>query len=220
MSLSAMLEELGLEASADSLREIPAAPGHEVKLLHAAAAAFEGMCAAAQEDGQCILAVSGWRSVARQERIWSRKFHEAFEAMGESQSALCRVMEYSAPPGWSRHHWGCDIDLVSASLKDGVQLEEQDWAEGGACHALSLWLEEHALSYGFIKPYDRQRRGFKPEPWHWSFAPTALPLHKTMARLDWGPILARENFPGADLLAAQAERLFRDFVIDINPALH
>jgi hypothetical protein len=44
---------------------------------------------------------------------------------------------------------------------------------------------EHAERYGFYLPYDSDRGGVQPEPWHLSFAPLSGPLlpHLTVALL-------------------------------------
>lgn len=219
MNLSTLLQDLGLEANAAKLVDVKAAPDHVVKLLGVAAIPLEAMCRAAAVDGIKIVAVSGFRSVGRQTRIWNRKFKKAVRRIGDRQSSMCKVLEFSAPPGWSRHHWGCDVDLVADTVIDDVRLEPEDWHEDGECAAANEWLEQHAADYGFIKPYDEFRGGFLAEPWHWSFAPTSVPLMAVIQRLDWRLVLRSQDFDGADLLAAQVNRLFPDFVVEINPAL-
>lgn len=219
MNLQSILREHGLEAKASNLEEIPAALDHRVQVLRVVAAAFFHMQQAAAAVGVDLVPVSGFRSLERQSQIWSRKMTDAIGQMGDRQSALCTVMEYSAPPGWSRHHWGTEIDLVGGQLREEARLEADDWIAGGPCHDADQWLAAHAAKFGFHKPYDQHYGGFLAEPWHWSFVPTSGCLLPLMKRIDWKSVFAGEDFAAAELLANQVVRLFKDFVLGINPIL-
>ncbi len=219
MSLTAILRESGLEALPDHLISVTSAKDHYVEVLAVVAHPFEVMVRSAAEDGIRLGAASGFRSVDRQTQIWNAKFRGALAQFGDPQSSLCRVMEFSAPPGWSRHHWGCEIDIVAGELVDEARLEPEDWEEGGPCASANLWLEEHGASYGFAKPYEDFRGGFLAEPWHWSFVPASKPLMARIKRIDWRWVFRQEKFEGAQLLSAQSNRLFNDFVLSINPCL-
>jgi hypothetical protein len=86
------------------------------------------------------------------------------------------ILHWSALPGASRHHWGTEIDVIDrAALGDGrkAQLVPAEYAADGVFAKLDRWLTQHAESYGFFRPYDRDRGGVQPEPWHLSFAPIA-----------------------------------------------
>ena len=48
-----------------------------------------------------------------------------------------------------------------------------EFAPGGLFSALDRWLQQHAEGFGFFRPYDRDRGGVAPEPWHLSFAPVS-----------------------------------------------
>ncbi|MFT7619383.1 MAG: LAS superfamily LD-carboxypeptidase LdcB [Planctomycetota bacterium] len=219
MTLESVLHQYGLEAEDQNLTLIPGAPEHEVRVLRVVAAPFAHMVAAAASVGVELVPVSGFRSVERQTRIWSRKVKASIQQFGDRQSAVCQVMEYSAPPGWSRHHWGTDIDLVGGSLREKPRLEAEDWHRGGSCSEAAEWLSNHAAAFGFVRPYDEHRRGFMAEPWHWSFLPTASSYLPLMRRIDWKCAFDGEDFEAADLLANQVGRLFPDFVLGINPIL-
>jgi hypothetical protein len=45
---------------------------------------------------------------------------------------------------------------------------------------LDEWLAANAADFGFFRPYDRDRGGVQPEPWHLSFAPLAGPALKEL----------------------------------------
>ena len=154
-----------------------------------AAAALRAMRAAAAHDELDLQAVSGFRDFDRQLSIWNGKFRGTRALLDAASQPLsvadldeaqrvAAILVWSALPGASRHHWGSDCDVIDRlALQAGasVELLSADYAAGGRYARLSQWLEAHAHEFGFFWPYDRDRGGVQPEPWHLSFAPTALP---------------------------------------------
>ena len=55
----------------------------------------------------------------------------------------------------------------------------------------------HCEEFGFYRPYDRDRGGVQPEPWHLSFAPLAQPALEALT-LE----VLREALTGVDLAGA------------------
>jgi LAS superfamily LD-carboxypeptidase LdcB len=91
---------------------------------------------------------------------------------------LLRILRFSALPGVSRHHWGSDCDVFDAARisRDSLQLVPREYDAQGPCGALSQWLTEQIErddAEGFFRPYDRDRGGVAPEPWHLSYRPDA-----------------------------------------------
>ncbi|MEE9390896.1 MAG: M15 family metallopeptidase [Planctomycetota bacterium] len=216
-----------IEANPQKLVSVLAAPEHEVQLLSAVAAPWRVLCDAARRDGIALFPVSGFRSVDRQTAIWNRQFEEHCAQGLDASAAVAKILEYSAPPGWSRHHWGTEIDLISQALTGTPRLDPKDWQSGGPLAETGAWLEANAPEYGFLRPYDRPRGGFFPEPWHWSFAPFALPQLARMEQVDWrtwlssgkGDESAAGPFAGAPLLLEDLEQKRRRFFYGINPRL-
>lgn len=107
-----------------------------------AAAAFIDMKAAAAADGVELKVNSAWRS-------------------NDSQAALRKAYEagtgnLAAPPGYSNHQSGIDVDVES----------------GGGKNAAFAWMTANASRFGF-------HRTVSSEPWHWEYS-GALPA-KVMA---------------------------------------
>jgi LAS superfamily LD-carboxypeptidase LdcB len=160
-------------------------------LLHAAVAqAWQGLQAAAAADAIHLQAVSGFRDFARQQTIWNGKCRgerPLVDAAGQRLDALCltpeqrvaAILEWSALPGASRHHWGSDLDVIdAAALPAGQspQLVPAEYAAGGVFERLARWLDSgRAEDFGFFRPYAFERGGVRPEPWHLSWAPLAVP---------------------------------------------
>ena len=84
------------------------------------------------------------------------------------------ILRWSAIPGGSRHHWGCDLDIydqkaISSDYK--VQLIPSEYESSGPFYQLTLWLDENMQEFGFFRPYSRDCGGIAPEPWHLSYRP-------------------------------------------------
>lgn len=154
-----------------------------------AAAALLALRTAAARANIDLAAASAFRDFARQRDIWNGKYRgerPLLDRAGQpidahSLSAAARIdaiLHWSALPGASRHHWGTDFDVVDlAALPPGTGVQQLllpgEYAPGGRFERLQAWLLRHGEEYGFYRPYDRDRGGVQPEPWHLSFAPLA-----------------------------------------------
>lgn len=174
---------LGLDSSA--LREVAG-----VGLLHPEVIApWRSLCEAARAAGFELRAVSGYRSFERQLAIFNAKAEGhrpvlddsgqpvAMAALSERQR-LYAILRFSALPGGSRHHWGTDMDVVDASAMPAdyrVALTTAECLPGGVFAGLHRWLDSYLArpDCPFYRPYDCDRGGVAPEPWHLSYAPVA-----------------------------------------------
>ncbi len=174
---------LGLDAS-----QLHTLEGHQ---LHPAAAdAFRELAADAQEVGFALTIASAYRSFERQLAIWNGKLSGQREVLDDRDDVIDlsslapleqieRVLRFSALPGASRHHWGTDIDVYdkqALAAGERLRLCQAEVADDGPFAALHEWLDERIAtgrSYGFYRPYDRDRGGVSPERWHLSHGPSA-----------------------------------------------
>lgn len=119
-----------------------------------AAYAWFKMYEAAKSQNIDLSVVSAFRSVSRQADIIKRKLDRGLP--------LNQILMVSALPGYSEHHTGRAIDLVSAK---GAPLEVE--FEQTSCFD---WLTRYANSYGFFMSYPRNNIfGYEYEPWHWCY---------------------------------------------------
>jgi len=126
--------------------------GRPVRVTPRTGAARSELRRAAARDGVELLAVSGFRSVARQADIIRGKL-----AAGQPLASILRLV---AAPGFSEHHTGRALDLGCAGHTD----LEEDFAATEAFRWLSLQAEPH----GFRLSYPRNHpSGIGFEPWHW-----------------------------------------------------
>lgn len=163
---------------------------HQVRLHRDVIKPLEQITAAARQAGFSLRVASGYRSFERQRAIWVGKASGERPVLDEwgrpfaigrlSELELIHaILRWSALPGASRHHWGTDMDVYDASaLAEGetLQLTGEECEAGGPMYRFHQWLTSFLASEanpGFYRPYDVDRGGVAPEPWHLSFAPLA-----------------------------------------------
>jgi len=193
-------------------------------------APFLSMRRAASNDGLELQAVSGFRDFERQLAIWNGKYNGSrplLDAHGRPLDALAlapaerisAILNWSALPGASRHHWGTDMDLIDArAVPPGyrVQLSVDEYAAGGPFAPLSAWLDAHAARFGFFRPFRGILSGVQPEPWHVSFAPVAetarraLKAHVLRSAIEQAPLLGRDD------VLARIEELHARYVAAVD----
>ncbi len=198
--------------------------GEGVKLRKEAHESYLEMKKAAFTAGHDIKMVSSFRDFYHQQRIWERKYINYTEDLGlEPMAAIEKIIEYSTIPGTSRHHWGTDIDIVDGYQKvTGGVLDPNKFEPGGPYEAFKHWLDENSEKYGFVLVYTKnpRRRGFKYEPWHFSYAPISIPMLKAYRRLNVMKLLQQEDILGMDHFTTGFIRTYvQDNVLDINPKL-
>lgn len=191
-----------------------------------AASALLALRAAARKDGIDVQAVSGFRDFEQQLAIWNGKFTGARALLSARSQPLeaaeldeaervAAILVWSALPGASRHHWGSDCDLIDrGALEPGARVEllSTDYQPGGRYGRLSSWLSGHAHHYGFFLPYDLDRGGVQPEPWHLSFAPVAGSALAAMSPELLAEALAGAGLAGHGAVMAQLPRLYQRYV--------
>ena len=132
-------------------------PGQVRQLRPVAAAAMEAMFAACREEtGVQLISVSGYRTYAKQEKIYNDKLERVHGSRKKAD-------EYVARPGASEHQTGLTMDV-------GQRGRERDTL--GASFARTpggIWLRENCWRFGFILRYDEgweEITGYAYEPWH------------------------------------------------------
>ena len=196
---------------------------YTTKMHKDAAVAFQKMKTEATKEGFEIELVSAYRSFERQKEIFEEKYNR-YTAQGLTPfQAIKKIIEYSTIPGTSRHHWGTDIDIIDANAPrpKSVLQPEHFHGNGPFCN-LKNWLNEHAESFGFYEVYtnNENRKGFKYEPWHFSYAPVSIPMLKEFKDLDLKKILLEEKIKGAEYFTNDFIKQYRnENILDINPKL-
>ena len=201
-------------------------------LHHAVIRPFLALRRAALRAGIDLRPASSFRDFDTQVRIWNEKWtgrrplldRHSLPLDGAALRPAARVdaiLTWSAAPGASRHHWGTDLDVYDAAAVAAgyrVQLTPAEYAPDGPFGPLSAWLDAHLKRHGFYRPYQRDRGGVQPEPWHLSHWPTAVEASR---RLRVG-MLARaiEAAPveGKTALLARLPRIYTRYVRNVERA--
>lgn len=185
--------------------------------------AFFAMKGKAAEDGILIQIVSGYRSYERQQVIWNTKFKAYAKSSINTGEILDKITEYSSFPGTSRHHWGTDVDLIDASKpKPEHLLSAENYNETGIYCDLFHWMQLYAKDFGFYLVYDDdpERKGFKYEPWHYSYLPIAKPMLKTYLSNIAADSLKNVQIGGSnEITEAWLSAYLNRFMLGINPVL-
>ncbi|MBQ4822272.1 M15 family metallopeptidase [Aquimarina sp. MMG016] len=201
----------------------PTLYGHGYKLQKEVYEAFLKMKAEAAKSGIKIKVVSSYRNYAHQNRIWERKYKK-FTSEGLSPiQVIKKIVEYSTIPGTSRHHWGTDLDIVDGNPPQpkGLLLEKNFENNGPFCK-FKEWMDKHAESFGFYLVYTdmKDRKGFKYEPWHYSYASLSIPMLKEYQKLDIKTELQKAKLMGSSHFTEDfIQQYIKENIFDINPQL-
>ncbi len=164
--------------------------------------AYKKMADAAEKEGVKLTIISATRNFDYQKTIWETKFNALKDKTASARAK--KILQYSAMPGSSRHHWGTDIDLNNL---------ENSHFEKGDGKKIYDWLLQHAAEYGFCQPYTAGRpTGYKEEKWHWSY----MPLSKDFTTIA-GKYLKNEmiaGFKGAE--SAPQIDVVKNYILGIN----
>lgn len=180
----------------------------------------------ARQAGFDLRLASGYRSFARQKALWNAKAlgqkpvlderGRPLDALGMTErDRVYAILRWSALPGGSRHHWGTDMDVFdAAALVPGqnLALTREETRGDGPMAPLHHWLDEWLVSAGnkgFYRPYDRDRGGVAPEPWHLSYRPLAA---RFASRMSLSAL--------TELLASQEDLALGPVVLDELPAIY
>lgn len=177
----------------------------------------------ALKEGIEIKIISGHRDFNKQKSIWERKY-KLFTSQGLSpKKAIEKIIEYSTIPGTSRHHWGTDIDIIDNRKEySGDALVPAKFHGNGPFCKLKEWLDKNANKYGFYLVYTDNaiRKGFKYEPWHYSYAPVSKQMLEEYKKLPIKTILLDEKLIGAEYFTDEfIEKYIKENILDINPEL-
>jgi LAS superfamily LD-carboxypeptidase LdcB len=169
----------------------------------------------AEKAGIVIKIASGTRNFNYQKSIWENKWNgktlvddkNLSTEIPDGVERFKKILEYSAAPGTSRHHWGTDIDI------NGITPGYFYTKEGKASYD---WLVKNAPRFGFCQSYNEKNsrlNGYNEERWHWSYIPTARIFMEEYKKL-----VKEEDINGflGDSYVKDLD-LINNYVLSINP---
>jgi LAS superfamily LD-carboxypeptidase LdcB len=208
------------------------APHSQVYLHSAVIKPWLELRTAAELAGFKPFILSGFRDYYRQLAIWKRKItrqvtikdrHNEILALDASEPLLIKaILSWSAIPGYSRHHWGSDLDIFDASQLDGcykIKLEPCEFnAPEGPCYDFEVWLKENIEKFGFYRPYQKQNCGVAIEPWHLSHTRTSALFMSKLNLGVFGNFIEASDIIGKEHIQANLKHIFNTYIN--NPGYH
>ena len=203
--------------------EINMIQNRNFQLLPEVARSFELMKEAALKDSINIKIVSSFRSFNKQKKIWNRKFKKN-DSLGFSKNKnILKIIEYSTIPGTSRHHWGTDIDIVDDNFKpEGDVLLTEKFYNDGPYVQLKKWLDMNSEKFGFYIVYTKnsKRKGFKHEPWHYSFKPISKDILNELLKVNFSKLFTENEVLGSEYFTIDFIKYYKEnFLLGISSDL-
>lgn len=187
----------------------------EIYLRKEALQAFIQMSESAKQDGIELFIASATRNFDYQSTLWNRKWtgytlvegKDLSKTIPDGITRFKKILEYSAAPSTSRHHWGTDIDI------NGANPAYFEYGRGAQEYA---WLKENAPAFGFCQTYNKKdadrKTGYNEEKWHWSYLPLAQGFTQR-----YKEIIKNSDMSGFKGDAYVSEQdLMNDYVLGIN----
>ena len=201
-----------------------------VALHREAVKPFRSLRAAAAAQGLDVMPFSAFRDFQQQVEIWNRKFrgerplydrdgNERDHARLSESEIVEAILVWSAVPGASRHHWGSEIDIYDrAALPEGyrVKLLPEEYSPGGVFERLADWLNDNLERFDFFRPYDRDRGGVYPEPWHISYAPVAARAQSALTAGVVAGALQDADVLGKQIVLARLPEIYQQYVANVG----
>lgn len=201
----------------------------KVGIHHEMTDAYTKMVKAAKIDNIDLRIASGFRNFSRQLTIWQNKFTGNLPVKNQDNEPIeisklndiekiHAIMLFSALPGASRHHWGCDIDVYAPNLlADGqtLQLEPWEYQSNGPFYPLTVWLNKNAASFGFYFPYNKFRGGVATEPWHLSYQPLASQYQKLHSIALLARVISESDIQGKKQLLQLLPELYQRYISNV-----
>ena len=207
---------------------------YQKHFVHQAFAPVLGaLISSANQDGLELAIASGYRSFEQQCIIWNEKYlgkRPLLDSKGQyldansltDESKIAAIMRWSALPGTSRHHWGCDVDLYAKNLlPKGAKLKLEPWEyeQGGHQYPLFVWLQERLNRFELFHPYREDLGGVAPEPWHLSYLPIAQPALEQLSLETIKQVIEGADVEGKSFIIGQLNRLYQRYVLNISEVL-
>lgn len=190
--------------------------GHKIYLREQALYAFSKMAEIALKNNVDLKIASATRNFDYQKDIWEKKWSgttlvekkDLSKSIPDGKERFEKILEYSAVPGTSRHHWGTDID-INAATPEYFKTDEGE--------KVYEWLTKNAFLFGFCQTYaqkgSERQIGYSEEKWHWSYLPLSRTFMQEYKNLIKDTDISR--FDGDEYV--EGENIINNYVLGINP---
>lgn len=187
----------------------------------------------ASKDGFDLQIISSFRTFEHQLKIWNNKATGNRTLLDQNGCELCfedltqeevmhSILRWSALPGASRHHWGTDFDIYDQNCCPpdyDIQLTQEEYSENGLFSEMNEWFEDKIKSnksFGFYRPYNKDRGGVCPEPWHISYRPLADSFMKSLTLNVLRSAIEQSQIELKDLILSNLSEIYERYVLCID----
>ena len=192
--------------------------------------AFFEMKRLAEVEGISLYPVSAFRDFDAQLRIWNLKYSGQrplysidgrelnFEEMLPAE-VIKHILNWTALPGGSRHHWGSDIDVIdSAALPENYQVKllPEETKQGGVFYKLHCWLDDNMEQFGFFRPYAHYQNGIHPERWHISYGPVSRPAMTALTQELLEETIVDSQISGLEIVLSMLPEIYQNYIMNIT----
>ncbi|GEM78630.1 M15 family metallopeptidase [Vibrio superstes] len=191
--------------------------------------ALLSLVALAKKEGFEVAIASGYRDFERQRLIWNNKYLGLRPILGSDgqvldakslsvEDRIHAILRWSALPGASRHHWGCDFDLYAYNLlpsETKLQLEPWEYLEGHQA-PFYQWLQANAQQLGFFFPYSADKGGVAIEPWHLSHQQTSRFALEQLTQRMLAETLEQNPIEGSHEVLKRLNSIYTQYVTNIS----
>ena len=122
------------------------------------------MMDAMSSEGLSPLICSSYRTMEKQQRLYSNKIEQYLEQGYSQAEAEIEAGKWVAVPGTSEHQLGLAVDITD--------MRYQLLDEGQALTPVQQWLMDNSYKFGFILRYPSDKSeitGINYEPWHYRY---------------------------------------------------
>ena len=122
------------------------------------------MIADAKADGVDLMVCSAYRSIDKQKSLFADQVAQFMNSGMSREEAERTTATIIAVPGTSEHHTGLAADIVTPT--------HQNLDEAFGETAAGQWLQQHAVEYGFILRYPKDKQDITKiiyESWHYRY---------------------------------------------------
>ena len=190
---------------------------------------WQALQQAAQLAGINLQIASSFRSFERQLAIWNNKASGKRQLNDRNnqplnldqltqQQLLDAILAWSALPGASRHHWGCEIDVYDPDMLAGQQLQLEPWEyqASGPMAPLGQWLDNNLATFGFYQPYRTDKGGVAIEPWHISHIAVSSQAAKQLSPSVLESALSHCDIELKTLILSQLSAIFSQYINNVD----
>jgi LAS superfamily LD-carboxypeptidase LdcB len=170
--------------------------------------AYWGLKEKAEQEGWHLILVSGYRSFWNQKAIWNdymNTYYPSEEFAPEGR--VLKTMSAVSIPGFTRHHWGTDLDISGKALQGRLVNIKPDTPKN--ILRFYSWMEKNAPTFGFCRVYRGNRGIVKDEPWHWSYYGFARDYQKQFLQIQDYSVIFKKRVNEIEYIAGNFEKIFR-----------